>query len=142
MYKEGSVAPRERINIKYIPATGDTKAEVELPFKMLVVGDFFGKTDGTNLDDRKPINIDKNNFASVLRECDLSILTSVPNRLTEEKGSDLSLSLKFNSLSDFSPDSLVNQVPELRQLMALREALVALKGRLEISQHSEIVCTN
>ena len=27
----GSVAPKERINIKYIPATGDQQAEVELP---------------------------------------------------------------------------------------------------------------
>ncbi|MGE8315544.1 MAG: type VI secretion system contractile sheath small subunit, partial [Pseudomonas putida] len=32
----GSVAPKERINIKYVPATGDEQAEVELPHKMLV----------------------------------------------------------------------------------------------------------
>ena len=36
----GSVAPKERINIRYVPATGDEQAEVELPHKMLVMGDF------------------------------------------------------------------------------------------------------
>lgn len=36
----GSVAPKERVNIKYVPATSDEQAEVELPHKMLVLGDF------------------------------------------------------------------------------------------------------
>ncbi|PJX88609.1 type VI secretion system contractile sheath small subunit, partial [Escherichia coli] len=50
MSKEGSVAPKERINIKYIPATGDAQAEVELPLKTLVVGDFKGHAEQTPLD--------------------------------------------------------------------------------------------
>lgn len=36
----GSVAPKERVNIKYVPATSNEQAEVELPHKMLVLGDF------------------------------------------------------------------------------------------------------
>ncbi len=36
---EGSVAPRERINISYVPKTDGQTAEVELPLNMLVVGD-------------------------------------------------------------------------------------------------------
>ncbi len=130
MSKESSVAPKERINIKYVPATGDAQAEIELPLKMLVVGDFTGKSDEAALEDRKAVSIDKNNFTAVMRESDLSISTTVPNRLTDEKESELALSLQINSLADFSPDALVSQVPELHQLMALREALVALKGPL------------
>ncbi len=130
MSKESSVAPKERINIKYVPATGDAQAEIELPLKMLVVGDFTGKPDDAAVEDRKAVSIDKNNFTAVMRESDLSISTTVPNRLSDEEGSALALSLKINSLSDFNPDSLVSNVPELRQLMALREALVALKGPL------------
>ena len=42
MAKEGSVAPKERINIKYVPATGDQQAEIELPLKLVVLGDFKG----------------------------------------------------------------------------------------------------
>ena len=36
MAKEGSVAPRERVNIVYKPATGDAQEEKELPLKLLV----------------------------------------------------------------------------------------------------------
>ena len=34
MAKEASVAPKERINIVYRPATGDVKEDVELPLKI------------------------------------------------------------------------------------------------------------
>ena len=71
MSKEGSVAPKERINIKYIPATGDSQSEVELPLKTLVVGDFKGHAEDTPLEDRKSISIDKANFESVMRESNL-----------------------------------------------------------------------
>ena len=40
MAKEGSVAPKERVNIMYKPATGDAKEEVELPLKLLMLGDY------------------------------------------------------------------------------------------------------
>ena len=43
---------------------------------------------------------------------------------------DLAVDLKISSMKDFNPGSLVDQVPELRKLMELRDALVALKGPL------------
>ena len=129
MSKEGSVAPQERINIKYVPATGDAQAEVELPLKTLVVGDFKGHTEETPLEDRKSISIDKDNFESVMRESNLQVTTSVTNQLNEE-GVELAVDLSFSSMADFSPDSIAEQVPELKKMVELREALVALKGPL------------
>lgn len=38
MAKEGSVAPKERINITFKPATGNAQEEIELPLKLLVLG--------------------------------------------------------------------------------------------------------
>lgn len=130
MSKEGSVAPKERINIKYIPATGDSQSEVELPLKTLVVGDFKGHTEDTPLEDRKSISIDKTNFESVMRESNLRLQTTVSNKLDEESDSDLAVDLSFSGINDFSPDSIADQVPELKKLIELREALVALKGPL------------
>lgn len=130
MSKEGSVAPKERINIKYVPATGDAQAEVELPLKTLVVGDFKGHPEEIAIEERTAISIDKNNFEAVMRERDLSLSTMVPNKLSGKEDDELAVDLKFESLSDFSPDSVANQVPELKKLIELREALVALKGPL------------
>lgn len=132
MASDGSVAPKERVNIVYRPATGDAKAEVELPLKLLVLGDFTLRDDDTPIEEMKPINVDKDNFNDVLKGQKLSLGLAVPNRLEANADPDASLAvnLKFDSIDDFSPDAIVEKVPELRQMIALRDALKALKGPL------------
>ncbi|WAF86396.1 type VI secretion system contractile sheath small subunit [Metapseudomonas otitidis] len=131
MAKEGSVAPKERINITFKPATGNAQEEIELPLKLLVLGDFTQRADDRKVEDRKPIGIDKNSFDEVLAKQELSLTLNVPNRLQEDKEDDeLGISLSVNSMKDFNPANLVEQVPELKKLMELRDALVALKGPL------------
>jgi len=131
MAKEGSVAPKERINVTFKPATGNAQEEIELPLKLMVLGDFTHRLDERKVEDRKPISIDKNTFDDVLSKQKLTMTLSVPNRLQEEGGSDeLALNLAFESMKDFNPASLIEQIPELKKLMELRDALVALKGPL------------
>jgi type VI secretion system protein ImpB len=130
MAKEGSVAPKERVNIKYSPATGDAQEEVELPLKLLMMGDYTLRKDDTPLDERAPINVDKNNFNKVMENQRLSLDVLVDNKLTEEEGAELAMNLKFDTLKDFEPENVVKQVPELNQMLELREALTALKGPL------------
>ncbi|MEN5300973.1 type VI secretion system contractile sheath small subunit [Pseudomonas sp. TWI628] len=125
----GSVAPKERINIKYVPATGDEQAEVELPHKMLVLGDF-GLDDARALEDRSVMRIDKHSFNNVLNDADVSLAMSVPFLLSTAPDAQLAVNLQFKSINDFGPDHIARQVPELNKLLELREALVALKGPL------------
>jgi len=80
MAKEGSVAPKERVNIVYRPATGDAKEEVELPLKLLVMGDFTLRPDDRMVEEREPINIDKDNFNEVLKGQNLSLDVTIPNK--------------------------------------------------------------
>jgi len=128
--KEGSVAPKERVNITYKPATGGAQEDVELPLKILMLGDFTGRADDRAVEDRKPINVDKDNFDKVMAAQNLEAKISVKNRLSDEDRGDLSVGLKFNTLRDFRPEGLAEQVPELRELLDLRNALTALKGPL------------
>lgn len=130
MSKESSVAPTERVNIVYKPATGNMQEQVELPLKMLMMGDFTGRQDERPLEDRAPINVDKMNFTEVMSQQNLKVSISVDDKLSAEQGASLPVSLEFKNLADFAPESIVNQVPELRRLLELRSALNALKGPL------------
>ena len=128
MAKEGTVAPKERVNITYKPSTGDAKEGVELPFKMLVLADLTGRTDERAVEERAPISVDKDNFGRVMAEQKLSVKSSVPDRLSQDPNAELSIELSLRGLADFTPDGIAGQVPELQKLLALRSALIALKG--------------
>jgi len=130
MSNEGSVAPKERINIVYKSSVGDVQEEVELPLKLLMLGDYTGRVEAVPLEERKPINIDKDNFDEVMASQKIALAVGVPNRLSSEKDAELSVELKFSSMSDFGPEGVVVQVPEMRKLLELRAALTALKGPL------------
>lgn len=130
--KEGSVAPKERINIKYVPATGGETAEVELPLNLLVVGDMKGKPDDAPIEERSMVSVNKNNFSSVMEEMKIGLNINVANKLQDNASVDdeINVQLDIKSLQDFSPDNIVKVVPELRKLLELREALTAVKGPL------------
>ncbi|MDI6752889.1 MAG: type VI secretion system contractile sheath small subunit [Thermodesulfobacteriota bacterium] len=130
MAKESSVAPKERVNIVYRPATGDAKEEVELPLKILVMGDFTGSPDDRPLEKRETVNIDKDNFEEVLKAQGIGLNLTVPNRLSGKPDEEMSIKLKVASMKDFGPEAIAQQVPELKRLQELREALASLKGPL------------
>ncbi|WP_028304050.1 type VI secretion system contractile sheath small subunit [Oceanospirillum maris] len=125
----GSVAPKERINISYRPATGGAKERVELPFKVLVMGQFTPEPDEALLQERLTKNINRTNFGEVMSSMNLKLDFTVPNQL-KSGGDDIAISLDPKSLKDFEPDSIVQAIPELQKVLELREALKALKGPL------------
>jgi type VI secretion system protein ImpB len=130
MPKETSIAPKERVNIVYRPALGDAKEEVELPLKLLVMGDFTGRPDDRPLEKREPINIDKDNFNEVLKAQGLGLNLTVSNKLSPRPDEEMGVKLQIDSIKDFEPERIVGQVPELRRLLELREALRSLRGPL------------
>jgi type VI secretion system protein ImpB len=129
MAKEDSAAPRSRINIRYKPSTGG-KEEVELPLKVMMLGDYTQRADETPLEERKAISVDKNNFDKVLKEQKLELTFNAEDRLSGKAGEELAVQLKINSMKDFGPEAVAEQVPELKKLTELREALMAVRGPL------------
>ena len=130
MSTPSSVAPRERVNIVYETTTGGARQEKELPLKLLVLGDFSGRRPPTALEERTPVAITKESFDDVLATHSAVISARVPDRLSGKEGAELDIALEVRALSDFSPESLVRRIPQLARLLALREALSALKGPL------------
>lgn len=130
MANNGSVAPKERVNIKYTAHTGDSKEEIELPNKMLVVGDFTLREEEDEVNERETISVDKNNFDDVMAKQSLQLNFTVENKLGNEEGEEIPVKLDVNSLKDFEPENVARQVPQLSKLLELRDALTFLKGPL------------
>jgi len=126
---DGSVAPKERVNIVYKSAVGDKTEDVELPLKMLLVGDYTGKPSDEVVEDRKVVNVNKDNLDDVIKSYKLSMDINVTDTLSEDND-QVPVHMKINSMKDFSPDSVAQQVPELNSMLELRKALLALKGPL------------
>lgn len=123
--------PPARVNIRYVKKTDGAQKEIELPLKLLVVGDFTGREPkpGENLAQRKKININKDNFKAVMKDQNLGVRLNVANKIA---GGDEELvaDLKFEDLDSFHPEAVARQVPQLRALLAARNALKELRGRV------------
>lgn len=127
MAKGPSKARESRVNI----AISDRLrggAEPELPFRLLVMGDYTMKQDKRAIEQRIPLDINKSNFDSVMQSFNLSLDLTVPDRITGD--GEMPVSLKFGTLKDFRPEAIARQVPQLKNLLELREAMKALRPKM------------
>jgi type VI secretion system protein ImpB len=122
--------PPSRVNIRYVKFTDGAQEQIELPLKLLLLGDYTFREDDTPLNERKKIAITQGTFESVMREQGLKLSMVVPNRLTDGEGDEIKVELDIDSLKSFTPDEIVKNVPELARMIELRELLTDLKARV------------
>src|SRR5262245_20410972 len=128
--KDGSVPPMERINILSKAHRDGVQEEIELPLKLMVMGDFNFREDSTPLEERKAVQLDKDNFNDVMAQQKINSAFNVSNKLSGQEGDEMPVNLNIGSMKDFTPAEVAKQVPELKKLLELREALVGLKSPL------------
>lgn len=121
--------PKARINLKLSLHTGGAQKKVELPLKLLVTGDFSNGTEQRPLSERKKIDINKNNFNSVISEFSPTINLAVENTLAGD-GSEENIRLSFKDMKDFEPEQVARQIPQLKAMLAMRSLLRDLKSNL------------
>lgn len=121
-----------RVHISYEVETGGAIEMKELPFVVGVLGDFSGKPVDPlpRLRDRKFVEIDRDNFDSVLAGMKPRVTMSVENKLAND-GSKLGAELNFRSIEDFEPDQVVQQVEPLRRLVEARRNLSDLLAKMD-----------
>ena len=124
MAKAASKAREARVNIQ-ISDRLRGGAEPELPFRLLVMGDYTLKEDKRPIEERVPLDINKSNFDSVMQSFNLSLDLAVPDRISGE--GEMPVRLSFATLKDFRPEAIARQVPQLRNLLELRDAMKALR---------------
>lgn len=79
--------PKSRINIKLDLHTGGAQKKVELPLKLLVMGDYSNGQDTRALGERTKVDINKHNFNSVLAGYNPKAKIAVENTLAGDGSS-------------------------------------------------------
>jgi len=101
---------------------------------MGVLGDFTGKPVDPlpRLKDRKFVEVNPDNFDTVLEGMKPHLSIAVENKLSDEADApNLKVDLKFRKLDDFEPANVAKQVEPLRKLLELRTSLADLRGSLQ-----------
>ena len=124
-----SEIPKARINIKLDLHTGGSQKKIELPLKLMVVGDYSNGTEQRSVSERESVSINKNNFNSVLSDFSPSVKLSVENTLAGD-GSEDNIRLTFKSMKDFTPEQVAANIPQLKAMLAMRNLLRDLKANL------------
>ena len=86
----------------------------EPPFRMLVLGDWAGDGERKPFSERRPIEIDRDDFDDVMKR--LGVVLEL-----DYNGEPLRL--EFNELEDFHPDKIFQSVPLFEELRDLRRRL-------------------
>lgn len=123
-----------RVQITYDVETGGAIEMKELPFVMGIMADLSGNPEQPlpNLKDpkRKFVDIDRDNFDDVMKGMAPRLAYKVDNKLTNDD-SKMGVELKFNSIDDFGPEQVANQVEPLRKLVEIRKQLSALLAKAD-----------
>ena len=129
---------KPRVHITYEVETEGAEILRELPFVVGIMGDFSG--DPTQplkpLSERKFIQIDRDNFNEVMARMTPGLNIRVDNKLADD-GSQMAVSLQFDSIEDFEPARVAEQVPALKVLLETRNKLRDLMSKVDRSEQLE-----
>lgn len=127
-----------RVQITYDVEVGGAIEMKELPFVVGVMGDFVGKPEEPlpAIKNRKFVEIDPDNFNQVLSGMKPRVAFTVDNKMQED-GSKVGVDLKFNSIEDFEPDNVVQQIEPLRKLVEARQKLSDLRSKMDGNEKLE-----
>jgi type VI secretion system protein ImpC len=122
---------RPRVQISYDVNVGGATERVELPFVVGVLADLIGSPAGSlpPLRERRFVEITRDTFDAVLAAHAPRLGLRVADRLGAGTG-DLEVELRFRSLADFAPDRIAEQIEPLKPLLARRDNLCHLLGKL------------
>ncbi len=123
-----------RVQITYDVEVGGAIELKELPFVVGVLGDFTGQPTEPlpKLKERKFVEVNPDNFDSVLEGMKPHLAFAVENKLSDEPDApNLKIDLTFKSMDDFEPENVARQVKPLKELLDLRQRLSDLRGSLQ-----------
>lgn len=120
-----------RVHITYDVEIGDAIEKRELPFVVGVLADLSGMPEKAlpPIAKRKFVEIDRDNFNDVMKKIEPRLALKVDNRLDEDD-TKLQFELRFQSMDDFQPARVAEQITPVRKLLDLRKSLANIRSSL------------
>ena len=117
--------PQSRIMLNYDTSVEGKKKRKQIPYKLLIVGDVskglskYAKKDFIN----REIISAKSTMDHLLADMEIEVEAKVENCINPSKNSTLDVKIPLKKMKDFKPDSIVENIPQLKTLAILRDML-------------------
>lgn len=124
--------PKSRITLTYKTEVDGEPAVVDLPLRLLVLGDFSNGTSKdrkVDLDERSLRSLNGSNIGEIMTDMGISVDMVVPDKINPD-GQDLRVQLKLENLNSFSPEEVAKQVPQIRSLLLLKKLLEEIQSNV------------
>lgn len=143
-----------RVQIAYDVEHYGSPTTIELPFVMGVMADLAGASETREakkpINDRTFVETDAGRFSKFMEALSPRVKARVKNTMPaadgEESDEELFVDLSFKSMSDFAPDKVAEQVPQLNELLKMRkqleELLSYMDGKVDAEKRIAQLLTN
>ena len=125
--------PKSRITLTYKTSVDGEPAPVELPFRLMVLGDFSqgtSKDRKEDLGDRKVRSFDGANTSQIMKDMGISVNMVVPNKISPETEESIRVNLQVDGIESFNPAEVAKQVPQVRSLLLFKKLLEEVQSNI------------
>lgn len=126
--------PKSRLTLKYRTEINGAPADIQLPLRLMVTGDFSkgsSKDRQVDLDERRLRNMDGRNTDAVMKDMGIKLKFTVPNKVDPDKEEELPVEIPIESIKGFSPDQVARHVPKLKGLLTLKGLLEEVNSNID-----------
>ena len=121
--------PKSRLTLRYKTEVDGEPADITLPMRLMVVGDFSQGSSSdreVDLDDRRVRNLDGTNTDTLMKDLGMSLNFTVDNKIDPNNEAELDIKLPIDSMKSFSPAEVAEHVPKLKGLLTLKELVAEM----------------
>jgi type VI secretion system protein ImpB len=126
--------PKSRLTLTYRTTVRGEPEEIQLPFRIVVMGDLSGGTSRdrqVDLDARTLRRLDGKNLDDIIEDMKMSVEVTVPNKIDPEKAESLTAKIPITSMRSFTPSEVAQHVPKVKSLLVLRKLLLEVQANLD-----------
>lgn len=123
--------PKSRVTLTYKTEVDGEPSVVNLPLRLLILGDFSAgssKDRQIDLEERRIRNLDGKNTSDVMKDMHTCLDLTVSNKINPSSSENIQVSLSIDNINAFSPKEIAKQVPQIRSLLMLKQLLLELQA--------------